>query len=276
MRACRGGRRAPSCAAWKKELAAKVFGNFTDRSRTPLVVPHGGPGISHDYLLPASDLAQSHSIPVIFYDQLGAARSTHLPGKPTSFWTIDLFIDELVNLINHFGIQESFDLLGHSWGGVLGVEYEVRRQPKGLRRLILTNSLPSMALWGQSSYADIPRYKAALAKFHAKHGCRIDPIPEDLQRTLNFALGEDGDPTVGREMFQGELKEWSVVDQLHLVRVPTLVANGRYDIAQDFVCEPFESGIRQAKRVRFEDSSHSPQWEEREKFIEVIAGFLEE
>ncbi|PBK84054.1 hypothetical protein ARMGADRAFT_1088764 [Armillaria gallica] len=69
----------------------KVVGN---RTRTPLIVAHGGP--------------------VAYYNRIGNSRSTHLPSKPPSFWTIDLFITELVNLLEHFHFQEGFDFLGHT------------------------------------------------------------------------------------------------------------------------------------------------------------------
>ena len=72
--------------------------------------------MAHDYLTPIGDLQTSR--PVIFYDQFGNNRSTHLPNKPKSFWTIDLFVDELVNLTNHLGISSRFDILGHPWGGI--------------------------------------------------------------------------------------------------------------------------------------------------------------
>ena len=103
-----------------------------------------GPGMAHDYLTPIGDLQTSR--PVVFYDQLCSNRSTHLPNKPKSFWTIDLFVDELVNLTNHLGISSRFDILGHSWGGILASEFVIRRQPSGLRKLVLVGSLASMEL----------------------------------------------------------------------------------------------------------------------------------
>jgi pimeloyl-ACP methyl ester carboxylesterase len=100
------------------ETFYKAVGDVRSSSRRPLVVLHGGPGISHEYMLPHLDLFASYGIPVITYDQIGIGRSTRLPEKPDSFWTVDLFIAELENLLIHFGITESFDLLGHSWGGM--------------------------------------------------------------------------------------------------------------------------------------------------------------
>jgi pimeloyl-ACP methyl ester carboxylesterase len=74
--------------------------------------------------------------------------------------------------------------------------------------------------------------------------------------------------------FSGVLANWSVIDNLHLVRVPTLVINGRADMAQDFVCAPFAHRIKNATWVTFEGSSHTPMWEEREKYMDLVRNFL--
>jgi len=269
----------------------KVVGDLTTRSRTPLVVLHGGPGVSHDSLIPLSDLSESANIPVIFYDQVGNGRSTHLRDKPASFWTIHLFIDELVNLLTYFEIDDDFDLIGHSWGGMLATEFEVQRQPAGLKHLILTNSLASMSLWVKSNAqllqafpkevqegvmggpGDMKKYREALGQFRAVHACTIKPQPKEIPDTLeNFFRN----PTVNMAMMGpgGVLSNWTIIDRLHLVRVPTLVINGRADIAQDFVCGPFFWNIQKAKWVTFELSSHFPLWEERERYMKLTGEFL--
>jgi len=56
-------------------------------------------------------------IPIVFYDQLGNGESSHCPGVPKEFWTPELFMDELDNLLQSLGIYDDFDLIGHSWGG---------------------------------------------------------------------------------------------------------------------------------------------------------------
>ena len=71
-------------------------------------------------------------------------------------------------------------------------------------------------------------------------------------------------------------KGWTIVDRLHDVDVPTLVINGQYDVAQDYVTEAYINRIPGAKWVKFEESSHMPFWEEREKYMKAIAGFLSE
>lgn len=135
------------CKTWYK-----VFGDLKSTTRTPLVVLHGGPGVPHNYLLSISDLAKTCQIPVVLYDQIGCGKSTHLQEKAgdTAFWTVQLFIDELHNLLDHLGIHDSYDILGQSWGGMLGSEYATTR-PKGLRRLVISNSPASMKLWVETA-----------------------------------------------------------------------------------------------------------------------------
>jgi len=68
--------------------------------KLPLVVLHGGPGCTHDYVDSIKGLANSGRA-VIHYDQLGSGRSTHLRDKGADFWTPRLFLDELENLTRH-------------------------------------------------------------------------------------------------------------------------------------------------------------------------------
>ncbi|KAF8869382.1 Alpha/Beta hydrolase protein, partial [Infundibulicybe gibba] len=128
----------------------KVVGEITTNSR-PLIVLHGGPGVTHSYLLAHTDLSKAYGIPLIFYDQVGNGQSTHILDKPKEFWSVDLFMDELDNLLAHFNIAGNFDLLGHSWGGMLAGSYATQRRPAGLKHLIITDSPASMPLWEEST-----------------------------------------------------------------------------------------------------------------------------
>ena len=126
-----------------------VFGSLTEGTRRPLIGLHGGPGFAHDYLLPLRALAGApYDVPVILYDQIGGGRSTRLPEKngDVGFWTERLFVDEFDNLVRHLGVEGEYDVLGHSWGGMLAQMIAVR-QPAGLKKLVLTNSLADMGLW---------------------------------------------------------------------------------------------------------------------------------
>ena len=265
----------------------------------PLVVLHGGPGCAHHYVLSIADLAGPRRA-VVHYDQLGCGGSTRLPDADPGFWTVELFLAELDNLLDHLGIGE-YDLLGQSWGGMLAAEHAVRR-PRGLRRLVIANSPASMRDWREAATTlradlppdgretlerheaagdyDAPEYKAASDVFYARHVCRIVPNPPEVERT-NQLISED--PTVYRAMngpneffVIGSLKDWTIVDRLSAVDVPTLVINGRYDEASDDCVRPYADRIPGARRVRFEHSSHMPHVEERELYMDTVAAFLEE
>ncbi len=265
---------------------------------TPLVVVHGGPGCTHDYVLSIAALAQNGR-PVIHYDQLGAGNSTHLREKGADFWTVDLFLDELDNLLSHLGIQDNYHLLGQSWGGMLGAEHAIR-QPKGLRSLVISNSPASMALWVQEAKRlraampeserealdrheadgtiDDPEYLAATQAFYDLHVCRVVPNPPEVLRT-NECLSED--PTVyftmngPNEFFCiGTLRDWSVMDEVSRIIAPTLLASGRYDEATPATVQPFFDHIPDVRWEIFEESSHMPFVEEPERYLEVVGAFL--
>ncbi|KAL7279767.1 hypothetical protein ACG7TL_006174 [Trametes sanguinea] len=281
----------------------KVFGDLSASSptRRPLVALHGGPGVVHNYLLPLAELAKTHGIPVVLYDQLGNGKSTHLPDKmgDTAFWTDELFITQLNSLLENLGIQDNFDLFGHSWGGMLGARFATTH-PSGLKRLIIANSPASMKLWIEAANklraglpqdvqdtlnkheaagtTDSKEYHDAVNVFYSRHVCRLDPMPKDLVET--FATIEQ-DPTVYMTMngpsefhITGSLKTWSILDSISEIKVPTLLLNGRYDEAQDSVLYPYFQGLEKVKWVTFAESSHTPQFEERELFIERVGDFL--
>ncbi|WP_432524512.1 proline iminopeptidase-family hydrolase [Kineococcus sp. SYSU DK006] len=264
----------------------------------PLVVLHGGPGCTMDYVLAVADLA-GRGTPVVHYDQLGCGRSQHLPDAPAESWTPQLFLDQLDAVLAALGIDDDYDLLGQSWGGMLAAEHAVRR-PAGLRHLVIANSPASMRTWvaeagrlREQLPADVRRaldeheaagttgsqeYLAATAEFYARHVCRVQPMPPEVARTFAWI---DEDPTVYHTMngptefhVVGTLRDWTIEDRLPAVAVPTLVVNGRHDEATDACVAPYVERIPGARWVRFEDSSHMPHVEERELFMDTVAAFL--
>ncbi|KAI4277547.1 MAG: hypothetical protein L6R38_005426 [Xanthoria sp. 2 TBL-2021] len=269
--------------------------------RRPLVVLHGGPGIPHDYLLPLVDLANTYSAPVIFYDQVGCGRSTHLPEKKShdDFWTPELFLSELDNLLKHLGVQDDYDILGQSWGGMLGALHAIG-QPTGLNRLIVANSPADMGSWvaaadqlrlglpedvqetltrcEREGKTNSEEYEKAIMVYYERHLCRVKPLPAELEASFAWLKQDD---TVYLTMngpsefyVSGTLKTFDIRKDLHKIKVHTLLINGRYDEAQDEVVEPFFQEIEKAKWYRFAESSHTPQLEEREEFMKVVARFL--
>jgi L-proline amide hydrolase len=275
----------------------RITGDFGARKR-PLVILHGGPGGAHDYTDAFKGLAADGRA-VIHYDQLGCGRSTHLPDKGADFWTVQLFLDELSNLLAVLGIADAYHVLGQSWGGMLGAEHGVTR-PAGLRSLVIADSPASMKLWVEEAdrlrealppevqatllrheaarTTSSPEYTAAVRVFYDRHLCRI-PWPEELARS--FAQ-MDADPTVyhtmnGPSEFHviGTLRTWSIVDRLDRIAVPTLLISGRHDEATPATVQPFADRIRDVRWEIFENSAHLPHIEETARCLRVVGDFLD-
>ncbi len=276
----------------------KVTGELGS-DKPPLIVAHGGPGCTHDYVDSLRHLAETGRA-VIHYDQIGNGRSTHLRDKGADFWTVELFIDELNNLAAHLGLTK-YDLFGQSWGGMLGAEFATT-QPPGLRKLVIADSPADMVTWvaeanrlraglpaevqnaltshEAAGTTDSPEYEQAVAVFYAHHVCRIQPMPDDVARTF-AAIAED--PTVyhtmnGPSEFHviGTLKNWTVVDRLDRITVPTLLISGRYDEATIACVSPYLHGIKDVRWHIFGNSSHMPHVEEQEDCLALVAAFLDQ
>ena len=72
----------------------------------------------------------------------------------------------------------------------------------------------------------------------------------------------------------GTLKDWDIANIVHTITQPTLLINGRYDMAQDSTLAPFFEKIPTVKWVTFTESSHLPYWEEPDRYYEVVGQFL--
>jgi L-proline amide hydrolase len=275
----------------------RVTGDLRDDA-APLIVLHGGPGAAHDYLLSVADLARDGRA-VVHYDQLGNGRSTHRPERGADFWTVDLFVRELHNLVDALGLRERHHVLGQSWGGFLAQEYAFTR-PRGLRSLVLADtaaSFPDFVREANRLRAELPpeteailrrheaagttedpEYADACMVFYRRHVCRLDPWPPEVSE--GFAWIER-DPTVYHTMngpsefhVVGSIKDWQSKDRLGRIDVPTLLVSGRHDEATPALQEVLHDGIRGSEWVLFEQSSHLPHVEERERYMQVVGDWL--
>ncbi len=275
----------------------RVTGNPED-SRTPLIVAHGGPGATHDYLLSLCDIAKDGRR-VVHYDQAGNGRSSHFPNKGADFYTVEMFVTELTSLIAHLHFDNRHVVLGQAWGGFLAQEYALT-QPQGLSGLVLADTSPSYPAYVQETLrlrellppetqktlvrheqagtTDSDEYAKASEAFNRRHVCRLPEWPEELTASLAWI---DQDPTVyhtlnGPSKFHvvGSLKDWSALERIDGIEVSTLILSGTHDEAGPSLQELLLERLPEASWHRFEDSSHMPHWEEREKYMEVLEGFL--
>ncbi|KAI1107298.1 proline-specific peptidase [Jackrogersella minutella] len=284
----------------------KIIGDLNSGT-PPVIVAHGGPGAGHEYLLTFADLWKEYGLPVVFYDQIGCASSTHLPqtAGDRSFWQEELFQDELDNLVDHLDLRRDpgFHLLGQSWGGMLSAAFAAR-QPQGLRRLVLASALASKELARRGTGLlrdqmppdmqkaldeaekkgeyDSPAYNNALDFYYRKHVCRVDPFPPAGLLPALKNLTED--TTVYRTMngpspltADGSLNKWTVIPRLPKITVPTLVYNGEYDTSHDIAQVPFFELIPRVRWITFPGGGHMCHLEgegRRERILKVVGEFL--
>ncbi|HZW56239.1 MAG TPA: proline iminopeptidase-family hydrolase [Nitrososphaerales archaeon] len=263
--------------------------------RGTLLCLHGGPGAPHDYLLPLSDLAR-RGYRVIMYDQLGVGRS-EMPENKYIF-SIEYGVEEVEGFRREMELGQNVNLFGSSYGGLLAIAYALKYQ-RNLRSLITAGGLASVPLTVSemqrlksrlprdlvkklTKYEDIgdyenPEYVEAAMAFYRKHICRLKEWPPELLKTLNGISKPVYSLMNGPNEFTiiGNMKYWDVTHKLPTIRVPTLVTGGRYDEVSPKVAESINRGIRGSKRVTFEKSSHTPFWEEREKYMKVVGDFLD-
>ena len=100
---------------------------------------HGGPGLTHEYLECFENFLPREGVEFHYYDQLGSGLSS----KDASLWTVDRFRDEVEQVRLGLGLDDFF-LYGHSWGGVLGIEYALKFQ-RHLKALIISDMTASTA-----------------------------------------------------------------------------------------------------------------------------------
>jgi proline-specific peptidase len=273
----------------------RIVGDREEPGKLPLLCLHGGPGIPHDYL-ESLEMMAATGRRVIFYDQVGCGNSDQ-PHDP-SLWTVDLFVDEVGVVRRALGLDH-LHLFGHSWGGMLAMQY-LLTQPAGLVSLIIASSPASVPQWvaeanrlradlppavqqillrhEEAGTTNDPAYQEAMMVFYRRHVCRLDPFPAGLQRAFD-KLAQN--PEVYNTMngpsefhITGVFKDWDIVDRLGEIRVPTLVTSGRYDEATPATAETVHRGIRGSEWVIFEHSAHLPHTEEPERYVQVLDQFL--
>jgi L-proline amide hydrolase len=255
----------------------RVIGDLRN-GQIPIVVMHGGPGGTHVGVLSMAKLLNASGRPVIVYDQIGCGKSTSLKAKPASFWTIELFEEELTRLMKHLKIDQRYMLAGASWGGMLALNYAVKK-PKGLKGLIIANSLPSSRMWVRETrklvaklpakhrnaiykYEKLEKYKAkeylaANVEFAKRH---IRQIPQlfDYAQKPKFGI-HVYEAMWGPTEFtvRGTLKDWSVEKELHLIKVPTFFINGEKDEATPVMHRFMKARVKGSEYYCIKGASHT-------------------
>jgi proline iminopeptidase len=256
-------------------------------SGVPLFILNGGPGFDHAYLKISSvwgELAASR--PLVFYDQRGTGKSSVVKeGDPC---TLANQLADLEALRAHLAFDQ-FDLLGHSWGGFLGMAYTAR-QPARVRRLVLVDSAAPRLQDTVFLFKDIfpETVERQNAVTFAEELGDDKAIRADLLAYMSMlclsgerrdALLADVDLTTYRPYVNQTLwkdaERFDLNPELPKFRQPTLVITGRYDInVAPSVAYAIHKAIPHSRFVVFEHSGHLPFFEEPEAFTRLVEQFL--
>ena len=272
----------------------------------PLVVVHGGPGASHDYLLPSLyRLASSYRL--VFIDERGSGRSPRL--EDPKQYTVEKMADdvEAVRMALQLG---KIALLGHSYGGVVVQAYAFKYQAN-LSHLILASTFSSTrelnealgrmkqampadrrarlealekaGLFGKGEIWEHGRYTDEYAKlawgvgyFPALYGARPEPNYDPVEgNTKNsWELYREMWGSHGEFVVDGNLKEVEWVDRLAEIKVPTLILVGDHDQSDPAMSREMNAKIAGSKLVVLPDSGHMTFVDQPELFIRAIRDFV--
>lgn len=271
----------------------RIVGDGEDGGKLPVLVLHGGPGGTHDYLESLEALAGTGRR-VVLYDQLGCGKSDR---ADESHWTVETYVEEVGAVREALGL-ETIHLFGNSWGGMLAMEYALT-QPAGLASLMLASSPSSIPQWVEETGrlrralpAEVqevldrheaagttsdPEYEEACDVFYRRHVCRVD-YPDYVQRSFQFITehGEVYRYMNGPSEFHviGTLREWDVTERLGEIRVPTLVVTGEHDEATPAINRTVSAAIPGAEAVIYAGCSHMAHVEDPAGYCRLLDDFM--
>jgi proline-specific peptidase len=274
----------------------RLVGEGEDPGKFPLLCLHGGPGATWHHLEPYAELAQGRR--VIFYDQLGCGNSAVSQEHDPSMWTTELYLREVAAVREALGIDQCH-VLGHSWGGMLGMAYATGRPP-GLVSLVVESSPASVPFWltelnrlraglpedveatlrrhEADGTTDSQEYEDTMMAFYDRHVCRRRPWPGWLQATFDaIATNPEVYNTMnGPSEFHviGPLKDFEITADLGAISVPTLLFCGEFDEVTPATVEQAHKAIEGSQFIVMPGCSHMSQAEQPELTVGLLRGWL--
>ncbi|HYF38315.1 MAG TPA: alpha/beta fold hydrolase [Gemmatimonadales bacterium] len=274
----------------------RLFYRSVGTGRDTVIVLHGGPGFTMDYL--AEDLkplAADHTL--LFYDQRGAGRSSLV----TDSAALDgqRFAEDLESLRKHFRL-ERVTLLGHSWGAGVAALYSAR-YPDRISRLLIVDGIPlrrqelvsasqnlsarrdsasraQMEKWMEARRAD-PGDARACRAYYVIWFAPFFPDTTALRRSRgDFCAGTPESrrnkiTSVDRYVL-ASLGEWDWRPALHRVRRPALVIHGEADPLPVASAREWVAALPNAKLLLLRQVGHFPYLEQPEVFFAAVRTFL--
>jgi len=265
-----------------------------------LLLLNGGPGATHEYFECFENFLPKEGIEFIYYDQLACGNSDNL--KDTSLFNLENYVEEVEQVRKALKLDKSnFFLLGHSWGGILAMQYSLKYQDH-MKGLIISNMMASCPEYGK--YADEvlakqmdpavlaeirlieekgdfqnPRYMELLnVHFYPEHTLRLAEWPEPVIRSFgkmntDFYTIMQGPSEFG---ISGKLANWDVSTQLNNIHVPTLVIGAKYDTMDPEYMEWMSKQIPGASFLLCENGSHMCMYDDQQTYMKGLIKFLKD
>ena len=263
---------------------------------------HGGPGATHEYFESLAPALVDGGIAVTYYDQLGSHASDQ-PDDP-SLWTLERFVDEVEQVRVALGLDETnFIPLGHSWGGLLAMEYALSHG-EHLKGLVISNMMASIpaydrfarevimptldsealariqALEEAEDYAN-PEYEALLMEHHyVNHVLRkpADQWPEPVTRSFahlnqGIYVPMQGPSELGSSP-RASLYSWDRLDDLPDINVPTLVIGAEHDTMDPVHMRAMADALPRGTYLHCPDGSHMAMWDDPEVYVTGVLDFI--
>jgi len=279
----------------KFKVWTKQFGN---NKRMSLLLLHGGPGATHEYFECFESFLPSEGIEFIYYDQLGSAYSDQ-PGD-SDLWTVSRFVEEVEQVRQALGLnKDNFYLLGHSWGGILAMEYALKHQ-ESLKGLIISNmmaSCPEYDAYAENVLAkqmdpavleeiksleakgefQNPRYMELLIlNFYMKHICRLQEWPDPVNRAFARMNQEIYVIMQGPSEFgiSGRLENWDRKADLKSIAVPTLVIGAQYDTMDPEHMKWMSKQVQNGSYLYCPNGSHMCMYDDQDTYLNGLIKFI--
>ena len=261
---------------------------------------HGGPAGTHEYLECFDSFFPKEGIEYYYYDQLGSFYSDQ--PKDSSLWNVERFVEEVEQVRKALNLDSSnLYLLGHSWGGILAMEYALKYQ-NNLKALIISNMMASCPDYGK--YAEDvlskqmdpkilleirnleakndfnnPRYMELLMTNHyAKHICRLNEWPEPINRMFKHLNPDVYVLMQGPSEFgiAGTLATWDRKSDLVNIKVPTLTIGAKHDTMDPEQMKWMSYQVQQGRFLFCPNGSHLAMYDDQKKYFQGLIEFIKD
>ncbi len=261
---------------------------------------HGGPGTTHEYFEAFDSYFPAAGVEYYYYDQLGSAYSDQ-PDEP-ELWETPRFVEEVEQVRQALGLgKDNFYLLGHSWGGILALEYALKYQ-QHLKGLVISNMMSSIPAYNeyanrvlmpamdQSVLAEVqrletakqyenPRYMELLIPHHyVKHFLRMpgDQWPDPVNRAFKHLNRKIYVPMQGPSELgaSGKLEKWDRTADLGKITVPTLVIGARHDTMDPAHMEKMARQVRNGRYLFLPNGSHMAMYDDQQAYFDGLIRFV--